>query len=72
MESPLRTQRITAVDIGAGRIRVPHETKSVFPSDRQEVPIRLRGVSMTVPYDPEWALTGSGPASSTSAGVWPT
>jgi hypothetical protein len=43
---------VTAVDLKAGRIRVPHDTKAVLPSIRQTVSIVLRGQPMDVAYDP--------------------
>lgn len=48
------TQRVTAKDIAAGQIRLPitNKVKSLFPSERSDVRIRLRGEDMTVYYDP--------------------
>jgi hypothetical protein len=46
------TQRVTDVDIRAGRIRVPHDTKVIFPADRSRVAIVLRGTPFDVAYDP--------------------
>lgn len=51
-----RTQRVTAHDLAAGRIRLPRPAKRLFPSERGEVEIVLRGARMRVPYDPR---TGS-------------
>jgi hypothetical protein len=47
-----RTQRITAKDIERGQIRLPRETKRLFPVDRREVEIVLRGARLTASYDP--------------------
>jgi hypothetical protein len=46
------TQPITGVDLAHGRIRIPAATKPMFPSSRITIGITLRGVKMTVPYDP--------------------
>jgi hypothetical protein len=46
------TQPITGVDLAHGRIRIPAATKRMFPSSRITIGITLRGVKMTVPYDP--------------------
>jgi len=50
------TQRITAADLAAGRIRMPARSrsgaKSVFPAQAGPVPIVLRGEPMVVRYDP--------------------
>lgn len=47
-----RTQRVTAVDFGAGRIRLPGETKRFFPVIKGIVTVILRGRLMNVSYDP--------------------
>lgn len=47
-----RTQRVTAVDLRAGRIRLPRETKRFFPPTRGFVTIKLRGTQLDVAYDP--------------------
>lgn len=47
-----RTQRVTDADIAAGRIRVPAATKPMFPSTRGTVAVILRGMAMTVAYNP--------------------
>jgi hypothetical protein len=52
MASGYRTQRVTAADIQAGKIRLPHDTKALFPGARARVDIVLRGQPMTVSYDP--------------------
>ena len=46
------TQPVTAVDISNGRIRIPAATKPIFPPARGPIAITLRGIAMTVPYDP--------------------
>jgi hypothetical protein len=52
MTGPYRTQRITAADLAAGRIRIPIGEKSPFPSSPQKVTITLRGANLVVPYNP--------------------
>jgi hypothetical protein len=52
MATSFQTQRVTAVDLKAGRIRVPHDTKALLPSTRQSASIVLRGQPMVVAYDP--------------------
>jgi len=52
MATSFQTQGIAAVDLEAGRIRIPHDTKAVLPSGRQTVSIVLRGKPMVVAYDP--------------------
>ena len=52
MPTSFQTQRVTAVDLKAGRIRVPHDTKALLPSTRDTVSIVLRGEPMVVAYDP--------------------
>lgn len=47
-----RTQRVTAVDIRSGRIRVPHETKALFPRDMAYVDVVLRGRALNARWDP--------------------
>jgi hypothetical protein len=47
-----RTQQVTPVDIGAGRIRIPVDTKPIFPRVRGEISVRLRGEGMQIRYDP--------------------
>ncbi len=51
---PMRSQRITEKDIQAGRVRFPSSAKPVFPSERTEVAIVLRGEQMTVPRHPHY------------------
>lgn len=52
MTNSYRTQRVTAVDLKAGRIRIPHDTKALLPTGRDRLAIWLRGTSMLVAYDP--------------------
>ena len=47
-----RTQRVTAKDIERGQIRLPRDAKRLFPADRSDVEIVLRGVRLTAAYDP--------------------
>lgn len=46
------TQRVTAADLRAGRIRVPRDSKRMFPTDRGPIDVVLRGRRLTVRYDP--------------------
>lgn len=47
-----RTQRITAVDIGMGRIRLPRSAKRHFPSSKSEVMVVLHGKQFPASYNP--------------------
>ena len=51
-----RTQRVTAVDLRNGRIRIPStatsSTKTVFPATRAAVEVVLRGRSVRGSWDP--------------------
>jgi len=49
-----RTQRITAVDIRNGRIRVPHDSKDWFPAERAYVRVSLRGHALESRWDPKF------------------
>jgi len=52
-KSRATTQRITAIDIANGRIRIPIGQKHPFPDERGSLEIRLRGVSLhEVDWDP--------------------
>lgn len=51
-EVSAQTQRVTRSDLDAGRIRIPVATKPMFPSARGTVSVMLRGMAMTVAYDP--------------------
>ena len=46
------SQRVTRIDITAGRVRLPKSAKGLFPSQRGRVPISIRGRAFTVQYDP--------------------
>lgn len=46
------TQNITAVDIKAGRIRVPGPTKALFPLRRASVDVELRGERKSCRWNP--------------------
>ncbi|MGA2514711.1 MAG: hypothetical protein ABSG37_14020 [Candidatus Limnocylindrales bacterium] len=48
----VRTQRVTATDLRAGRIRLPASAKVHFPAVRGVAEIVLRDSPMTVRYDP--------------------
>jgi len=48
------TQRVTAVDHTTGRIRIPRASKSLFPEDRCDIEIALRGHSMVVRWNPRY------------------
>ncbi|MHB1244605.1 MAG: uracil-DNA glycosylase family protein [Gaiellaceae bacterium] len=47
-----RTQRVTRVDLAAGRIRLPREAKRFFPSERGSMEVVLRGERLRGRYDP--------------------
>ena len=49
-----RTQRITATDIRGGRIRVPHDSKGMFPDARVYVRVSLRGRDLDARWDPRF------------------
>lgn len=52
---PMRSQRITAKDIQAGRIRFPSSAKPAFPPERTEVAVTLRDEQLTtVPWHPHY------------------
>ncbi|OGO47831.1 MAG: hypothetical protein A2W34_02135 [Chloroflexi bacterium RBG_16_64_32] len=48
------TQRITAVDIKQGRIRVPGATKALFPLERANVDVELRGERKSCSWNPRY------------------
>ena len=54
----LRTQRVTAADIGAGRIRIPVTTRSVFPAEKAQIRVDLRGESRDCRWDPRPSRSG--------------
>ena len=47
----MKTQRVTAVDLEKGRIRLPHSAKDCFPSAPGVVRVVLRGTPLEVAYD---------------------
>jgi TDG/mug DNA glycosylase family protein len=47
-----QSQRVTAADIAAGRIRLPRSAKRFFPPSKETVEIVLRGTRVTAAYDP--------------------
>lgn len=50
--APFRTQRVTAADLAAGRIRIPKASKSLFPSATGMVTIVLRSNKIESRWDP--------------------
>jgi hypothetical protein len=47
------SQKVTAKDLGAGRIRFPRSSKRLFPSERAYVDVDVRGCSFTaIGWDP--------------------
>jgi hypothetical protein len=48
------TQGITAADIKAGRIRVPGETKALFPQQPTSVDVQLRGKRKSCSWNPRY------------------
>jgi hypothetical protein len=48
------TQRITAADIKAGRIRVPGQTKALFPQQPTSVDVQLRGMRKSCAWNPRY------------------
>ena len=53
-----RTQRVTAADIAAGRIRIPNRntnvTKSLLPQNRSTIRVHFRGHEQDSRYDPHF------------------
>lgn len=49
-----RTQRITATDIANGRIRIPSVSKHLFPAERTDIEVRVRGTQVTARWDPRF------------------
>lgn len=47
------TQRVTANDIKAGRVRLPRPVKRLLPSDRGDVEVSFRGQLMRARWDPK-------------------
>ncbi len=50
----LRSQRVTEKDIAGGRVRLPSSAKGVFPPERATVKVNLRGLRLTVRWDPRY------------------
>ncbi len=48
------TQRITAADRAAVRIRFPHASKHFLPDDRTDLPVRVRGHELVCRWDPRY------------------
>lgn len=53
-KSDRRTQRVTAADLRAGHIRIPRGSKDLFPSERCELDLTIRGRSLRCRYDPRF------------------
>jgi hypothetical protein len=49
-----RTQRVTANDIARGQVRVPHETKGLFPSEKDAISVDFLGHSLECRWDPRY------------------
>lgn len=47
------TQRVTAKDIEAGRVRLPRAAKSLLPAERGDVEVVFRGQRMRARWDPK-------------------
>lgn len=54
----LRTQRITAADLRAGQIRVPAQTKRLFPNEKARVSVELLGEILDCRWDPRPGRSG--------------
>lgn len=52
------TQRVTEADMGAGRIRIPVDSKPLFPLEKAQILVHLRGVEKTCRYDPRPGKSG--------------
>src|SRR5688500_11056538 len=50
--SGMGSQRVTAADRAAGRIRFPRAAKAAFPPEPASVSVELRGVPLTARWDP--------------------
>jgi hypothetical protein len=50
----LCSQRVTQKDIAGGRVRLPSSAKRVFPPERATVKVNLRGLRLTVRWDPRY------------------
>jgi hypothetical protein len=50
-----RSQRVTDKDIAAGQVRVPRgATKTILPSDRCDIAVRVRGSELSCRWDPRY------------------
>lgn len=47
------TQRVTANDLAAGQIRIPIAYKALFPNERAQLVVDLRGESVTCGWNPQ-------------------
>lgn len=52
--SRLRTQNVTSADLAAGRIRVPSETKRLFPREKATIEVEVCGERLTCKWDPKY------------------
>jgi hypothetical protein len=50
----LTTQRVTATDRAAGRIRFPHGSKNLLPDDRADITVRVHGHELVCRWDPRY------------------
>jgi hypothetical protein len=50
----LCSQRVTQKDIAGGRVRLPSSAKRVFPLEPATVKVNLRGLRLTVRWDPRY------------------
>jgi hypothetical protein len=46
------SQRVTATDLAAGRIRLPRPSKALLPDERADVRVALRGAELRARWDP--------------------
>jgi hypothetical protein len=50
-----RTQRVTEADVRGGRIRIPRgPTKGLFPTERTDVELEMRGERFSARWDPRY------------------
>ena len=54
----LSTQRVTAADIGAGRIRIPVTTKPAVSTEKAQITVGLRGERLDCRWDPRPSRSG--------------
>lgn len=50
----MMTQRVSATDLAAGRIRVPRQSKALLPNERGDVTVMLGGVELRARWDPRF------------------